>query len=147
MSAQDNAVAARRVVEEAFNQGRLEVFDEVCSPDIVSHDPAESEDLRGIDAHKERVRAYRTAMSDLELVVEDVIAAGDKVATRWRARGTNDGELLGMPPTGKHTDITGMSIDRFNSDGRIVETWDQWDNAGFMVQLGLAPEPAAAPAG
>ena len=147
MSAEANAAAARRVVEEAFNEGRVEVFDEVCSPDIVSHDPAESEDLRGIDAHKERVRAYRTAMSDLELVVEDVIAAGDKVATRWRARGTNDGELLGMPPTGKHTDITGMSIDRFNSDGRIVETWDQWDNAGFMVQLGLAPEPTAAPAG
>jgi steroid delta-isomerase-like uncharacterized protein len=146
MSAEANAAAARRVVEEAFNQGRLEVFDEVCSPDVVSHDPAEPEDLRGIDAHKERVRAYRTAMSDLEVVIDDVIAAGDKVATRWRARGTNDGELVGMAPTGKHIEITGMSIDHFDSEGKIAETWDQWDNAGFMVQLGLAPEPAAAPA-
>ena len=147
MSAEANAAAARRIIEEAFNQGRLEVFDEVCSPDIVSHDPAEPEDLRGIEAHKERVRAYRTAMSDLVLAIEDTIATEDKVATRWRARGTNDGEMMGMPPTGKRTDITGMSIDRFDSDGKIVETWDQWDNAGFMVQLGLAPDPAAASAG
>jgi len=147
VSAEANAVAARRVVEEAFNQGRLEVFDEVCSPDIVGHDPAEPEDVRGIDAHKERVRGYRTAMSDLEVVIEDVVASGDKVATRWRARGTNDGELLGMPATGKRTEITGISIDRFNSEGKIVETWDQWDNAGFMVQLGLAPQPAATSAG
>ena len=144
MSAEANAATAKRVVDEGFCQGRLEVFDEVCSPDIVSHDPAEPEDVRGIDAHKERVRAYRTAMSDLEVVVEDVVASGDRVATRWRARGTNDGELMGMPPTGKHVEITGLSIDRFDPNGKIVETWDQWDNAGFMVQLGLAPEVARA---
>ena len=147
MSAEANAAAARRIIDEAFNQGRLEVFDEVCSPDVVSHDPAEPEDIRGIAAHKERVRGYRTAMSDLEVIIDDVVATGDKVATRWRARGTNDGELMGMAPTGKRVEITGMSIDRFDSEGKIVETWDQWDNAGFMVQLGLAPEPATASAG
>jgi steroid delta-isomerase-like uncharacterized protein len=147
MSAEANTTAAKRVVDEGFNQGRLEVIDEVCAPNVVSHDPAEPDDLRGLEAHKERIRAYRTAMSDLEVVIDDVIAAGDKVATRWRARGTNDGELMGMAPTGKHVEITGMSIDRFDSEGRIVETWDQWDNAGFMVQLGLAPDPAAAAAG
>ena len=144
MSAEANAATAKRVVDEGFTQGRLEVFDEVCSPDIVSHDPAEPGDVRGIEAHKERVRAYRTAMSDLEVIVDDVVASGDRVATRWRARGTNDGELMGMAPTGKHVEITGISIDRFDADGKIVETWDQWDNAGFMVQLGLAPEAARA---
>jgi steroid delta-isomerase-like uncharacterized protein len=144
MSAEANAATAKRVVDEGFTQGRLEVFDEVCSPDIVSHDPAEPEDVRGIEAHKERVRAYRTAMSDLEVIVDDVVASEDRVATRWRARGTNDGELMGMAPTGKHVEITGISIDRFDADGKIVETWDQWDNAGFMVQLGLAPEAARA---
>ena len=85
-------------------------------------------------------------MSDLECVVEDQFASGDKVCTRWTARGTNDGELLGMAPTGKRAEVTGISIDRFDDEGRIVETWDQWDNAGFMVQLGLAPEPAGAQA-
>jgi steroid delta-isomerase-like uncharacterized protein len=144
VSAEANAAAAKRVVDEGFNQGRLEVIDELCSPDVVSHDPAEPEDVRGIEAHRERIRAYRTAISDLEVLVEDIVANGDRVATRWRARGTNDGELMGMSPTGKHVEITGMSIDRFDADGKIVETWDQWDNAGFMVQLGLAPEAARA---
>jgi steroid delta-isomerase-like uncharacterized protein len=146
MSEEANAKAARRVLDEAFNQGRLEVLDEVCSPELIGHDPAEPEDLRGIQPQKERVRAYRTAMSDLECVVEDIFASGDKVCTRWTARGTNDGELMGMAPTGKRAEVTGISIDRFDDEGKIVETWDQWDNAGFMVQLGLAPEPAAAQA-
>jgi steroid delta-isomerase-like uncharacterized protein len=143
MSAEANAAAARRVAEEAFNQGRLEVFDEICSPDVVSHDPAEPEDIRGIEAHRERVRGYRTAMSDLHVVFEDVIATDDKVVSRWRARGTHDGELMDMAPTGRHIEITGISIDRFDPDGKLVETWDEWDNAGFMAQLGLLPEAAA----
>jgi steroid delta-isomerase-like uncharacterized protein len=147
MSAEANAAAATSILDEAFNKGRLEVFDEVCSPEYVSHDPAESEDVHGLEAHKERVGMYRTAMSDLHVSVDDVVASGDKVAMRWRASGTNDGELQGMPATGKHVEITGISIDRFDADGKLVETWDQWDNAGFMVQLGLAPEPATAEAG
>lgn len=143
MSAEDNAEAARSILEEGFNQGRLEVFDEVCSPDVVSHDPAEPEDVRGVEAHKERCQGYRTAMPDLQVTVEDQIAAGDNVAIRWSARGTNDGELMGMPPTGRRMEITGLSIDRFDADGQLVETWDQWDNAGFMSQLGISPEQMA----
>ena len=143
MSAESNATAARRVLDEAFNQGKLEVLDQVCSPDVVTHDPAEPEDVRGIEANKERVRMYRTAMSDLHVELDDIFASDDKVATRWRASGTNDGELMGMPATGKHLEITGNSIDRFDADGKIVETWDQWDNAGFMMQLGISPEAAA----
>jgi steroid delta-isomerase-like uncharacterized protein len=143
MSAQDNAESARRILEEGFSQGRLEVFDEVCSPDVVSHDPAEPEDVRGVEAHKERCQGYRTAMPDLQVTVEDVIAADDKAVIRWSARGTNEGELMGMPPTGRRMEITGNSIDRFDADGQIVETWDQWDNAGFMSQLGISPEQMA----
>ena len=48
-----------------------------------------------------------------------------------------------MPPTGKRIEITGLSINRFDSDGKLAETWDQWDNAGFMTQLGVTPEMAA----
>ena len=137
-----NAAAARRVVDEGFNQGRLEVIDEVCSADVVSHDPAEPEDVRGPDAHKERIRGYRTAMSDLTVRVEDVVASGDLVAIRWSVRGTHDGELQGIPATHRTVAFTGMSIDRFDADGKIAETWDQWDNAGFMQQLGITPEMA-----
>jgi steroid delta-isomerase-like uncharacterized protein len=143
MSAESNAAAARRIVEEGFSQGRLEVFDEVCGPDCVTHDPAEEADLRGIDAHKERCAGYRAAMSDLAVTVEDAFAAGDRVCMRWSVSGTNDGELAGMPATGKKVAFTGTSIDRFDADGKLVETWDQWDNAGFMQQLGVSPEAMA----
>jgi steroid delta-isomerase-like uncharacterized protein len=143
MSTESNAQAARRGIEEGFNQGQVDVFDELCSPDIVTHDPAESEDIRGIEPLKERTLGYRTAMSDLVVSIDDIFAADDKVATRWTARGTNDGEMGGMPATGKSVEITGLTIDRFDSEGKIVETWDQWDNAGFMTQLGVSPEAMA----
>ena len=142
MSADANAATARRGVDEAFNQGRVEVFDEICSSDVVTHDPADPEDVRGIEAHKERCLMYRAAMPDLTVTVEDVVASGDRVAMRWTVRATNTGELQGMPPTGKHVEFTGLSIDRFDADGKIAETWDNWDNAGFMQQLGITPEMA-----
>jgi steroid delta-isomerase-like uncharacterized protein len=143
MSSKSNAAAARRILEEGFNEGRVEVFDELCTEDVVTHDPAAPEDVRGVEAQKERTLGYRTAMPDLVCTIEDLIADGDTVVTRWTARGTNDGELMGMPPTHRQVEITGISIDRFNSDGRIVETWDQWDNAGFMGQLGISPAAMA----
>lgn len=143
MSAESNVAASKRILEECFNQGRLEAIDEVCAPDIVTHDPAEPEEPRGIEAHKERVQQYRTAMPDLNVTLEDSFAAGDKVCTRWTCRGTNTGELMGMSPTGRSVEMTGVSVDRFDADGRICEVWDQWDNAGFMSQLGISPEAAA----
>ena len=143
MSADANIAAAKRVIDEAFNQGNVDVLDEVLSADAVSHDPAEPEDVRGVEAHKQRVLGYRAAMSDLHVTVDDVFAEGNMVAMRWSVEATNDGELQGMPPTGKHVAFTGLSIDRFDADGRIAETWDQWDNAGFMQQLGITPEMAA----
>lgn len=143
MSAESNAAVARRILEEGFNEGDLEVFDEVCAPDVVSHDPAEEADVRGVEAHKERVRSYREAMSDFHVTLEDLIASEDKVVTRWSVSGTNDGQLMGMPPTNRRVNITGISIDRFDESGRIAETWDEWDNAGFMSQLGMSEEAVA----
>jgi steroid delta-isomerase-like uncharacterized protein len=143
VSAESNGAAARRVVDEGFNEGRLEVVDEVCAPDVVTHDPAEPDDVRGTEAHKARIDAYRIAMPDLVVTIDELVASGDLVASRWTARGTNDGEVMGTPPTHHPVEITGMSFDRFDSDGRLVETWDQWDNAGFMAQLGISPEAVA----
>lgn len=140
MSAEANAATARRVLEDIFNKGRLEVAAEVYSADCVGHDPADEEDRRGVAAMQEKARLYRDAMSDLELTVDDVFASGDRAVTRWTARGTNDGELAGMPPTGRRVETTGISIDRFDDDGHIVESWDQWDNAGFMAQLGIGSQ-------
>ena len=78
--------------------------------------------------------------------IQDTIATDDAVVTRWQATGTNTGELAGMPATGNAISMTGMTIDRFDADGLLVETWDQWDNLAFMQQLGMLPEGEAAQA-
>ena len=139
MSADANATTARRILDEAWNAGNLEVLDELCAPDCVEHDLSTHEEVVGLEANKDRILGYRDAMPDLHVTVDDLVASGDRVVTRWHASGTNDGELMGNPPTHRHMEITGMSIDRFDSDGRLAETWDQWDNLTFMQQLGLAP--------
>jgi steroid delta-isomerase-like uncharacterized protein len=143
MSAEQNLAASERILAEAWTEGNLEVIDQLCASDCVDHDLASHEETRGVDANKERVQSYRTAMPDLTVSVVDSIASGDEVAIRWVARGTNDGELMGNPPTHRKVEITGMSIDRFDADGKLVETWDQWDMLGFMQQLGMTPEMAA----
>ena len=78
-------------------------------------------------------------MPDLQLIVEDQIAEGDKVATRWRMCGTHSGaEFMGMPPTGRKVDVTGISIDRLVK-GKIAEHWSAEDALGMMQQLGIVP--------
>jgi steroid delta-isomerase-like uncharacterized protein len=144
MSAEANEAAARRVLE-AWNQGNFGVLDEVCASGYVDHDLAMHEDISGLEAQKERIRGYRMAMPDLEVVIDDLIASGDRVVTRWHVSGTDDGGVMGNPPTHSRMNITGMSIDRFDADGRLAETWDEWDNLAFMQQLGLAPSMEEAP--
>jgi len=140
---EQNKTLTRRVLEEVFTQGNLDALDEILSPNHVGHDPVDPEDARGIEAAKERASQYRTAFPDLKVTMEDCFAEGDRVAARWTARGTHDGELMGMAPTGKQMRIEGLTIDRFEG-GKIVETWDNWDALGMMQQLGAIPAEATA---
>ena len=71
------------------------------------------------------------------------MAEGDKVVTRWTGRGTHQGELMGISPTGNQLEITGLTIDRIEG-GQVVETWDQYDTLGMLRQLGAIPEPEQA---
>jgi predicted ester cyclase len=89
----------------------------------------------------EFIGRLREAFPDITFTVEDMIAEGDLVATRWTATGTNDGEFMGMEPTGRQATIGGMTIQRFK-DGRIVEGWTQQDALGLLRQIGAVPEPA-----
>jgi predicted ester cyclase len=84
------------------------------------------------------VSLYRQAFPDLRIVIEDVIAADDKVVLRWRSEGTHRGELEGLAPTNARASVTGISIDRWEN-GKLVETWTEWDNLGLARQLGAAP--------
>jgi steroid delta-isomerase-like uncharacterized protein len=138
-----NKAISRRVVEDLFNEGRLEAADEIVTTDFVGHDPASPEPVLGPEGLKRNVEGYRTAFPDVRLSIDDEIAEGDRVVTRWTARGTHQAELFGIPATGKQATVTGMTIDRI-VEGRIAESWTNWDTLGLLQQLGALPALAQA---
>ena len=134
----DDLKAISRQVLDIFNTGELDAADDLIAADFVGHDPALPEPLRGVDAFKMQVAGYRAAFSDLQFTVEEQVAEGDRVVTRWTATGTHDGDLLGIAPTGTMGTTTGISINRV-ADGKVAEDWTNWDALGLMQQLGAVP--------
>lgn len=143
MTTDDNKAIIRRGLEEMFSRGNVDVADEVFAADHVGHDPAMPQDLHGPEEFKHFVRMYRTAFPDLELRVEDQIAEGDEVVTRFTAHGTHRGELMGIAPTDNEVEVAGISIDRL-VDGKSVESWTSYDMLGMLRQLGALATQAAA---
>jgi steroid delta-isomerase-like uncharacterized protein len=137
MEATENSALVRRFVEEIFNKGNLEVAAEILTPDYTHHDPTTNEFGSGIEGFKQMISLYRQAF-DLQIVLEDQVAAGDKVVDRWTGHGTHQGEFMGQPPTGKKITATGISIHRI-AGNRIAETWNNYDALGIMQQLGIIP--------
>ena len=137
MSAEENMALVRRHTEEFWNKGKLDISGKVHASDIVFHD-ALSPELRGSEAYKQFVTMYRTAFPDLHFTTEDMIAAGDRVVTRWTCVGTHHGELMGIPPTGKRSTTTGIDIFRI-ADGKIAEEWVNWSTLAMLQQLGVIP--------
>ncbi len=137
-----NKIVSRRLVDEAFNQGKFDVIEELVAPTFVNHDPATG-DSKGPQGTRELIEGYRSAFPDIKITVEEQIAEGDLVATRWTATGTHKGELMGIAPTGKESTVTGVTIDKIK-DGKIVESWNNWDTLGMMQQLGVIPALATA---
>ena len=138
MSAESNKALSRRLLDEAFNAGNIDVIDELVTTDFVNHDAALPEPMVGPDAAKATISGYRTAFPDLRITIEEQIADDQAVATRWSAKGTHEGDLMGMAPTGKQATVTGITIDRI-VDGRIAESWTNWDTLGMLQQLGVVP--------
>jgi len=143
--AQANIEASRRLIEEAFNKGNLDVFDEVCADGFVDHDPLMGDqDVEGV---KRSIAGYREAFPDLTLRIEDVMACDDKVVMRWTGEGTFQNEFMGLQPTGEKGDpVQGIGIDRFDDDGKVVESWGQWDTLTLLRNVGAIPSEAPAPA-
>lgn len=139
MSEENKAIVRREV--EMFSTGDFSIADEIYSDDYVGYDPAQPAPIRGIEEAKAEAAGYRAAFSDLTISIDDQIADGDCVATRWTARGTHDGELFGVAPTGNSVSTTGITIVRI-ADGKIVEDHTQWDALGLMTQLGVVPAMA-----
>jgi steroid delta-isomerase-like uncharacterized protein len=141
MTAQENKEKARRLMEVAFGQGNTGVIDEVLRSDFVCYDPnSEAGEVRGADTIKGEIEYFRQAVPDLTYTVEDQVAEGDKVVTRWRASGTHQGEFFGVPGSGNRIEMTGIQIDRFDESGKMVEEWPEYDLLGAMRQMGAISE-------
>jgi steroid delta-isomerase-like uncharacterized protein len=137
---EENKTLVRRSFEEVFNQGNLDAVEEIFASDYVLHDPTSPEEIRGTEGMKQYVSMYRTAFPDLQQTIEDQFAEGEKVATRLTGRGTHQGELMGIPPTGNRVEAPGIVINRISS-GKIAESWANYDAMGMMQQLGVIPAP------
>ena len=138
MSEQNKALA-RRAIEEVFNQGKLEAIHELTAGNAVFHDPSvPGGKFEGPEGFKQFTQIYRNAFPDIKLTINDQIAEGDKVVTRWTGTGTHKGELMGIPPTGKHSTVTGITLQRFEG-GKVAESWFNYDNLGMLQQLGVVP--------
>jgi steroid delta-isomerase-like uncharacterized protein len=136
---EQNKNAVRRLVEEVWNKGNFSLADQLFAPTYVHHDASTPDVGRGAEGEKKRASLYRTAFHDFRLTIEDILAEGETVTTRWSCRGTHKGDLSGIAPTGKQFAISGMTIARF-ADGKMVEGWVNWDALGLMQQLGVVPE-------
>jgi steroid delta-isomerase-like uncharacterized protein len=142
MSTEEDKAIVRRGIEQFANQGNFAAIDELVDRDYVFHAPGLPE-LRGHEGFTQMVMLQRTAFPDLHFTIEDMIAEGETVVTRFTARGTHRGELMGIPPTGKQASFPGILISRI-TNGKIVEEWEISDDLGMLQQLGVVPPPGQA---
>ena len=130
---EQNKAAYRKSLSEVVRKGNYAVMSEVVTDDYLTHLPGE--DFRGPKAAQEMIVMWRAAFPDLEITVDDQIAEGDKVATRWTAGGTHQGEFQGLKPTGKRITVSAIVYGRCE-DGKVAEEWVMFDQMGLMQQLG-----------
>ncbi len=140
-----NKAIARRWTEELWGAGNLHVADEIVAPDYIRHDAGDPFPVRGPAEIKRLVGMLRGMLPDLTLVIEDMIAAGDRVVSRYTGVATDTRGYMGQPATGKRVRTAAIQIFRFEA-GRIAESWAVRDDLGTLVQLGHMPAPGARPA-
>ena len=133
-----NKQVVRRLYQDALNGRNLGLLDELVRSDYIEHDPLPGQG-EGIDGIKSRYGMLIEAL-DPTFTVEDVIAEGDKVVVRWMNAGTNVGDFLGIPATGRAFSIAGIDIYRLE-EGKLAEHWHVVDMFAQMQQLGLLPSP------
>lgn len=138
MSTEENKALLRRAWDELYGHGRLDSIEEFVLDDVIAHEP--DGDVRGVEELKQYLATYLAAFPDTSVTVEDVIAEGDKVVSRYKVRGTHQGTTDEYgPPTGKQVVIDGITVYHFKG-GKLAEMWDRYDNLAVMQQLGLMPE-------
>lgn len=129
------AANARRFFETLAARGELPPLNDLVIEDYHDHDPANEQDVIGLDALRREVAMWRGGF-DFSFTVEDQISQGDRVCSRWSWNGTHKGDFLGIASTGRNCTMKGMTIHRFTPDGKIAESWWLYDRLGLMAQLG-----------
>ena len=137
MSAEENLANQRRVWEEAFGKGNLEIIDELFAPSYSFKSPLGFE-VKGAEGFKEVLAMMRSAFPDMNITVDDMLAADEKVVTRFTITGTFTNEMMGIAPTGKSLSVSGIVITRWEN-GQEVEAWESIDTLGWYQQLGITP--------
>ncbi len=140
MAAEANKEIVRRMIEEGTNQKNLAVFDELVSSSFVDYEAGS--EPGGPEDEKELLSSVAEAFPDWRWDIEDMLAVDDKVITRYVARGTHRGEFLGAGPAGREVALTGINISRLQG-GKIVGSWGNSDQLGWMRQIGVVPAEVA----
>lgn len=140
MSTQTNKELTRRFFVEGWNNGDVSVVEEIVSSEIVDHGNEIPDGLTAFEFLKTNVSMLKDVISDLEFVIIDIIAEGDKVVVFSTITGTHTGEFMGMPPTGNTLSINSCDLFRFEN-GKIVERWGVEDSLTMMTQFGAIPMP------
>jgi predicted ester cyclase len=144
MTTDENRAIVRRYYDEVLNGRTVAVLDEIAVADYIENDPFPGMG-NGREQLKLRAGALLSAFAPCTFKIEDIVAEGDRVAVRWRSRGTQSGEFMGILPTNRSYEIAGIDFHRL-ADGRMAEHWHVVDQLSQLQQLGLLPSPQGAPA-
>lgn len=138
-SSADLVALSERLTDEVWEQGNLELVDDLVADDYVEHNPTVPEPIHGPEGYKENVRRLRQAFPDLEQRREDVLVEDRTVVERVTTLGTHRGPFAGIGPTGSQVEVQSINVLTF-ADGQLTEMTIQPDTLGMMQQLGVAPE-------
>jgi predicted ester cyclase len=140
MSVEENKAKQRRLWEEVFNKGNLEIIPEFFAPSYSFRSPLGIE-AKGPDGFRQMIAMMRAALPDLHVTIDDLFGEGNRVATRFTFTGTFKGEMMGIAPTGKKVKVSGTLITQWEG-GKEVEAWESLDTLAFFQQLGIKPPGA-----
>lgn len=138
---EENKLICRRLTEEAWNKGQLDVLDELMSPQCRLHDAAFPSIPPGPAGYRQHIRMCRGAFPDFFCLIDDVVAENNEVVIHWTVRGTHKGRFLDLDPSGRAVTISGTSIHRLDK-GKIVELWSDWNPQALRAQVGVSPNAA-----
>ena len=125
---------------QIWNQGNMDLVDEVYTAQVVRYDAGWPHPIRGLDALKSHFQFYRSAFPDIDMIIQETIMEGNKVVWHWTLTGTNTGPMGEAPATGKEVRLSGISIGRI-ADGKVTEVGDFYNQASLLLQLGFTFTP------